>query len=263
LEALVEDAAEEFEVDFRRFSEQKKGLFGTTDTADLNDRMVVKNLERRYQHLARRYQDELDLFDREVSEFGEEFTRIGDEALAPVARHAFRTMAPHPALALRVKAAADRASTRVLGAGAVGAAGAAVHASLVGVGVMAGVAAAPVGAAALGVIALAGAWKMFAAPTERRRRDLRERTQGLREKLREEMMGKLPQFEVTVDAIVERFHATVVPDIMLPRLEAERIRRVAAAHQTVARGVRMAADARIQGLIAMTGELHGSEQTAR
>jgi hypothetical protein len=195
---------------------------------------------------------ELDLFDREVSEVREEFTRISDEALLPVTRHAFRAMAPHPALELRVKAAADRVSSRVLAAGAVGAARAAIHAGFVGAGVVAGVAAAPVGIAVLGVIALAGARKMFAAPGERRRRDLRERTQVLRDKLREEMMGKLPHFEETVDAIVDRFRATVVPDIMLTRLEAERIREIASAHHTVARGVRIAADARIKDLILRT-----------
>jgi hypothetical protein len=254
LDALAEDAAEEFEVDFRRLAEQNKGWFGRIDTSDLNDRLVVKNLERRYYNLARRYQDELDLFDREVSEFCEEFTRISDEALLPMARQEFRAVAPHSALEPRVKAAADRASTRVLAASAVGAASgaAALHAGVVGAGVAAGVAAAPVGIAVLGVIAFAGAWKMFAEPDQRRRRDLRERSQTLRNELRAEMMTKLPRFDETVDAIVNRFGAAVVPDIMQPRVEAKRIREIALAHRAIARGVREAAGTRIERLKHLT-----------
>ena len=116
------------------------------DTSDLNDRLVVKNLERRYQNLTRRYQDQLELLDIEVLEFGDEFTHVGDEALRPMARHDFRSIAPQPSLELRIKAAVDRASTRTLLGGAVGAAasGAAVHVGLVSAAAVAGAAAAPV-----------------------------------------------------------------------------------------------------------------------
>ncbi len=98
LNALAEDAAEEFEVDFRRSAEKKGGWFERVDTGDLNDRLVVKDLERRYHNLTRRYQDQLGLLDIEVSEFGDEFTLVGDEALRPMARHDFRAVAPHPPL---------------------------------------------------------------------------------------------------------------------------------------------------------------------
>lgn len=191
LNALAEDAAEEFEVDFRRLAEKKGGWFGKTDTGDLNDRLVVKNLERRYRNLASRYQDQLGLLDTEVSEFGDEFTHVGDEALRPMARHEFRTIAPHPSLELRVKAAADRASTGTLVGGAVGAAasGAAVHVGLMSGAAIASAAAAPLGFVVLGAIALAGVWKAFADPGERRKRDPRERARTLDDRLRDEIMA--------------------------------------------------------------------------
>ena len=251
LNVLAEDAAEELEVDFRRLSEKKTAWFGKLDTADLNDRLVTKNLERRYGNLTRRYQDQLELLDTEVSEFCDEFTRIGDEALRPMARHEFRKIAPHPSLELRVKAAVDRASTRTLLGGAAGAtaAGAAVHAGLVSGAAIAGVAAAPVGVVVLGVIALAGVWKVFANPGERRKRDPRERARMLDERLRQEIMGNLPRFDQAVDAILDRYRAVAVPDIAGPRVEAERIREIAAAHRIVARSVVEAANARIERLI--------------
>ncbi|HJU18709.1 MAG TPA: hypothetical protein VJ770_19835 [Stellaceae bacterium] len=245
--ALAEDAAEEFEADFQRLAEKKKGWFGSLDTADLNDRIVVKNLERRYLKLAQRYQDQLDLLDREVSEFCDEFTHIADEALHPMARHEFRTIAPHPALELRMKVAADRASTGTLMAGAAGAAasGAAVHAGLFTAGAVIGAAATPVGAVILGAVALAGVWKGLAAPNERRRRDLRERARVLENELRREITANLPRFEAAVDAVVGRFRAAAVPDIARPRVEAERLREIAAAYRTVSREVMDAANARI------------------
>ncbi len=251
LDALVEDAAEEFEVDFRRMAEAKKSWFGQVETADLNDRMVVKNLERRYERLARRYQDQIDLSEREISEYCEEFTRLGDEALRPMARYEFRAIAPHPRLELRVKAAADRAAGRTLAAGAVGAAaaGAAVHAGLIAGVAVAGVAAAPVGIAVLGAVALAGVWKAFATPDERRRRDLRARSLDLEQGLRGLIMANLPRFEETIDAAVARYRGVVVPDIAGPRVEAERLREIAKVHEAVASGVVEAANVRLRRLV--------------
>jgi hypothetical protein len=247
LNALAEDAAEEFEIDFRRSAEKRGGWSGKVDTSDLNDRLVVKNLERRYQNLTRRYQDQLELLDIEVLEFGDEFTHVGDEALRPMARHDFRSIAPQPSLELRIKAAVDRASTRTLLGGAVGAAasGAAVHVGLVSAAAIAGAAAAPV---VLGAIALAGVWKIFANPGERRERDPRERARALDDKLREEIMANLPRFDQAVGAILTRFRAAVVPDIARPRVEAERIREIASAHRAIARKVIEAANARIEHL---------------
>lgn len=251
LHALIEDAAEEFEVDFRRMADAGRGWFGQLATEDLNDRLVVKNLERRYLRLARRYQDQLDLLDREVSEFCEEFTRIGDEALRPIARHEFRAVAPNPRLELRVKAAADRASGRTLAAGAVGAAaaGAAVQAGFVAATSVVAVVATPVGIAVLGAVALAGVWKAFATPGERRRRDMRERTRELEDGLRAAIMANQPRFEEAVDAVVARFRSAAVPDIAEPRVEAERLREIATIHQAAARAVVEAANARLQRLM--------------
>ncbi len=251
LNALAVDAAEEFETDLRRLAERKRGWFGRLDTADLNDRIVVKNLERRYQHLARRYQDQLDLLEREVSEFCDEFTRVSDEALRPIARHELHAIAPHPGLEQRIKVAADRTSTQTLVVGAAGAvaSGAAVQSGLIGAGALVGAAVTPVGAAVLGAAALAGLWKMLASPGQRRRRDFRERAQALEEQLREEITANLPRFEAAVDAVVERFRASAVPDIAQPRNEARRIREIASAHRTIARNVASAANARMQRVL--------------
>jgi hypothetical protein len=227
-------------------TEASKGFFGRLDTADLNDRMVVKNLERRYFRLAQRYQDQLDLLQREVSEYCEEFTYVGDEALRSMARHEFRQIVPNARLELRVKAAADRASGRTLTAGAVGAAaaGAAVKSGLVAAATVTG----PVGIAVLGAVALAGVWKAFATPGERRRRDLRERTRDLEQGLRDAILANLPRFE-EVDATVARFRGSVVPDIAGPRVEAERLREISKVHQAVANGVVEAATARLTRLM--------------
>ncbi|MEJ0015477.1 MAG: hypothetical protein WDN25_02740 [Acetobacteraceae bacterium] len=253
LNALAEDAAEEFEADFRRLSERKKGWFGKLDTADLNDRQVIKNLERRYQSLARRYQDQLDLLDREVAEFCDEFTHVSDEALTPITRVEFRAIAPRPALDLKAMSAVDRASNRTLMAGAVGAvaSGAAMQTGIMTAGAVIGAAITPVGAAVLGAVALAGVWKMFATPGERRMRDLRERARTLEDQLREEIMAKLPRFEAEVDAIVARFRAAAVPDIARPRIEAVRIREIASAHRGLAQAVVAAANARIDRLVSL------------
>jgi len=260
LNALAEDAAEEFETDFRRSTEKTKKWFGKLDTTDLNDRLAIKNLERRYRNLAQRYQDQLDLLDREVAEFCDEFTRISDEALRPIARHEFRKVVPHPSLRLRVKSAADRVSNRTLATGTAGAvaSGAAVHAGILTAGAVIGAAATPAGVVVLGAVALAGVWKMFSAPRERQKRDLRERTRTLEDGLRHEIMSNLPRFEDAVDAIVGRFREAAVPDIARPRIEAERIREIASAHRTLARGVTDATNARITRLV---GLIDGSELT--
>lgn len=252
LEALAEDAAEEFEADFRRLAEAK-GWFGRNDTGDLNDRLVVKNLDRRYRQLARRYGDQLDLLDREVSDYCEEFTRVSDEALRPMARHEFRAIAPNPTLELRVKAAVDRASTRTLVAGAAGvlASGAAVQSGLIATAVVTG----PVGIAVLGAVALAAVWKTFAVPGERKRRDFRKRARELEDRLREEVMTNLPRFESAVDAVVGRFRAAAVPDISVPRLEAERLREIADSHRALAQSVADAANTRIKRVLSLLGQV--------
>ena len=251
LNALAEDAAEEFEADFRRMAERKRGWFGKLDTTDLNDRLVVKNLERRYLNLARRYQDQLDLLAREVAEFCDEFTHVSEEALEPITRLEFRGITPLHGSGLKAKSAADRASTGTLVTGAVGAAasGAAIQTGLVTAGAIIGAAVTPVGAAVLGAVALAGVWKMFATPGERQRRDLRERTRALEDQLRQEVMVKLPRFEAEVDAIVARFRSAAIPDIAGPRVEAARIREIASAHRTLAQSVVAAANARIERLV--------------
>jgi hypothetical protein len=247
----LQDAAEEFETDFRRLAEKNSSWFSKLETTDLNDRLVVKNLERRYRNLSRRYQDQLDLLHTEVSEFCDEFTRAGDETLRPIARHEFRTVAPHPSLELRVKAAVDRASTRTLvgGAAGVAASGAAVHMGLLSGVAIVGAAATPVGVVVLGAVALAGVWRVFATPGERRKRDPRERARQLQDGLRERITANLPCFDQAVDAILTRFRAVAVPDIASPRVEAARIREIASAHRIIARRVVAEAEERIKRLI--------------
>ncbi len=190
----------------------------------------------------------LDLLEREVSEFCEEFTRLSDEALIPLARFEFRSIAPKSSLEQRTKAAVDRAATRTLWAGSAAAigSGAAIQAGVISATVVASAAAAPVGVAILGVIAAAGVWKAFASPSERKKKDIRERTLSLEESLRELMMANLPRFEKAVDDVVERYTAGALPDICSPRVEAARIREIATSYTIVAKNVREAADARIQ-----------------
>ncbi|HTW53661.1 MAG TPA: hypothetical protein VME45_17345 [Stellaceae bacterium] len=248
LNALVAEAAEEFEVDFRRTAEKKSGWFGKSETDDLNERLVIKNLERRYADLTRRYQDQLTLLDTEVSEFSEEFVHVVDEGLRPIARHDFRAIAPHPSFELRVKAAADRASTRTLVGGAAGAvaSGAAVHVGLLSGAAIAGVAATPVGVAILGAIAVAGIWKMFANPVERQKQDPRERARRLEDDLRKEILANLPRFDRAIEAVLTRFKEITLAEIAGPRVEAARIREIAESYRSIAQAVIEAANARIE-----------------
>ncbi|MGE0418389.1 MAG: hypothetical protein AB7O80_16430 [Acetobacteraceae bacterium] len=250
LDALVEDGVEEFEVDFRRLAEGKK-WFNRSDSGDMNERVVVKNLERRYRNLARRYQDHLDLLDREVSEFCDEFTRVGDDAIKPLARHEFRTVVAHPSLRLRAKVAADRASTGTLAAGTAAAAagGVAMQTGLLTTAAVAGAAVTPVGAVVLGAVALASVWKMASSPSERRRRDARDRARELEDSLRETIAANYPRFCEAVDQITARFQAAAIPDISRPRIEADRVREIATARRVIAQGVADAAQARVDTML--------------
>ena len=254
LEALIEDGVEEFEVDFRRLAENK-GWFGRTNTDDLNDRVVVKNLERRYRNLARRYPDHLDLREREVAEYRDEFTRIGDAAIEPLARYQFRTVAPHPGLRLRLAQATDHASTATLAAGttAAAASGVAMGTGILSTAAIAGAAVTPVGAAVgaglLGAVALAGVWKMFAGTANRRRRDARDRARELEQKLRAEIADNYPAFCEAVDKIMARFQSAAVDDISRPMIEADRVREIALSRRVVAQSVADAAQSRVDRML--------------
>ena len=85
-----------------------------------------------------------------------------------------------------------------------------------------------------------------ATPSERRRRDLRERARTLEESLREEIVTNLPQFEGAVDAIVTRFRGKAGSDIAGPQNEAERIREAASAHRIVVQSIAEVGTARIE-----------------
>ncbi|MDQ1300372.1 MAG: hypothetical protein QG637_289, partial [Chloroflexota bacterium] len=250
LEEMVEDAVDEFEVDFRRLAENKK-WFGRSDTNDMNDRVVVKNLERRYRNLARRYQDHLDLLEREVSDYCDEFTRIGEEALKPLMRHEFRGVVPSAGASLRAGTAIDKATAGTLAAGTAAAAagGVAMQAGVLTTAAVAGVALTPVGAAVLGAVALAGVWKLVASPGDRRRRDARDRARALEDTLRAEIAANYPRFCDAVDRITARFQAAAIPDISRPRIEADRMREIAAARRSVAQSVADAAQARVNYMI--------------
>jgi len=245
LEQLVTDAAEEFEVDMRRHAE-KKGWFGKVDTADLNDRLAAKNLERRYQKLSWRYQEDLDLLDREVAEICDDFTKVSDEALRPMSRVEFRALAPSASRDLRMRAGIDQATTRtvVAGAAAAGGAAVAVQTGLIAVASIAP----PVGAAVLGAVALAGVWKVYAQPDERNRQDQRQRARTLEESLRVSFQDHADRFQGVVDSIVERFSTAASAAIARPRIEGQRLREIADSHRTAASRIRSVATERINHL---------------
>ncbi|MCA3416002.1 MAG: hypothetical protein INF84_15510 [Roseomonas sp.] len=229
LHALTEDAAFEFEAEFRRINESRKSFFGRSDTLEMNESIVIKILQRRYEQLAARYNDNLDLLSREISEYCEEFTRIGDEALRPIARHEFRKVVPNARLEQRVKNALDSASNKTLVAGVIGAvaSGAAVQSGVVTAAALAGAAAAPIGILVLSAVGMAALWKAFSSPGERRKRDTHERKQDLEERLRNEILSNQDRFDQAVEALIQRFRDTVLPDIADPRIEASRLREIA------------------------------------
>ena len=253
--ALSEDAVEEFENDLQRLA-ANKGLLKRSGIVGLNERQLVKNLERRYKDLARRYQEQLDLLAREVAEFADEFTQVVDEALEPIARFEFRTVSPQPRLEHRVKIAADRATQRTFiagGAGIVGS-GAAIHAGLMSGAVLVGVAATPIGIVVLGTLGLAGMWAAFTSPAERQKRDMQERGESVRSKLHELVMARLPEFEDRVDEVVSRFQKMAEDDIATPRVSAGRLTEIAKETKTIAETVAQTAQARIEHMMLLLGK---------
>ena len=250
LHALVEDAVEEFENDLRRVS-VNTGWFGRIDTTDFTERTVIKNLERRYTNLSRRYQDQLDLLAREVAEYRDEFTDICDEALVSMARHEFRNITPNPRLEIRVKAAIDRASSRTIMSGTVGAVatGAAVQSGALGTAALAAFAVHPAGMVFLGALGLAATWKLFAKPSDRKKLDIQMRSRDLAENLRERVLSNLANFEAAVQGITGRFSDAATSDIKEPSVEAERIREIASSYETISRGVMELANTRLDRLV--------------
>lgn len=61
----------------------------------------------------------------------------------------------------------------------------------------------------------------------------------------------LPLFEQTIDAILGRYRAMVVPDITRPRIEAARIREIASSYRTVAHRIIEASEVRIAHILNM------------
>ena len=250
LHALTEEAASEFEVQFRRIHGARKRFFGRTETLEMNESIVIKMLQSQYERLSVRYNDNLDLLSREISEYCEEFTRIGDEALRPIARHEFRKVVPNARLEQRVKNALDRASDKTLVAGVIGAvaSGAAVQTGVVTAAALAGAAAAPIGILVLSAVGMAALWKAFADPDDRRKRDASERKQDLEERLRQEIMSNEERFEQALEELIQRFRDTVLPDISEPRIEASRLREIAQSQLKASQRIREDAQDKLRRL---------------
>jgi hypothetical protein len=250
LQALTDDASKEFEAQYRRVAGVRKGFFGRSDTLEMNESIIIDILQRRYNQLSTRYNDNLDLLSREISEYCDEFTRIGDEALRPIARHEFRKVVPNARIEQRVKTALDRARNKTLAASVIGAvaSGAAVQTGLLTTAAIAGAAAAPVGILVLGAVAIAGIWKAFASPDDRRKRDVLERKQDLEARLRQEILSNLDRFGEAVDELVQRFRDTVLPDISEPRIEATRLREIAQERLKASQRIREDAEDKLRRL---------------
>jgi len=250
LYALIEDAAYEFEAEFRRIHGARKSFFGRSETLEMNESIVIKILQRRYEQLSVRYNDNLDLLSREISEYCDEFTRIGDEALRPIARHEFRKVVPNARLEQRAKNALDRASDKTLVAGVIGAvaSGAAVQTGVVTAAALAGAAAAPIGILVLSAVGMAALWKTFSSPGDRRKRDTYERKQDLEERLRQEILSNRERFNQAVEELIQRFRDTVLPDISEPRIEASRLREIAQAQLTASQRIRENAQNKLRRL---------------
>lgn len=247
IEELSESGGDEAEVDLRRMSE-KRGILLRSDDRDARERLISKSFSRRHDRLKRRHDEQIKLLRDELAEYREDFTEAAKDTVAAVSLSEWRLTIPGATTSARVKDALDHGATRTLATGAVAAAG---TAGAVGVGwiapaAVAGVVAAPVGLAVLGVVAAAGAWKLYANREERLRSEQRARAEAIRTATLTKTQRAFSEVSTALDEVVEGFREVSLSRVIPIRQNVERIREMCALQRELSRRITLDAQHRLE-----------------
>ena len=247
IESLSEDGGDEAEVDLRRMSETR-GILLRRNDQDVRERMVAKSLARRHNDLKRRHDEQIQLLRDELSEFRDDFIEAARSVVAPVSLAEWRLAVPGATVGARVKDVLDRGADRTLAGGAVAAAGAAgaVGAGWIAPAAVAGVVAAPVGAAVLVTVAVAGMWKLYANREERLRAEQRKRADAIRQAARSKVGQAFAEVSVALDEIADGFREATLSRLTPLRHDAERIREMCALQKALVRRIDTDAQHRLE-----------------
>jgi hypothetical protein len=227
IENLSENGGEEAEVDLRRASE-KRGILQGSDDHDVRERMVTKGLARRHNDLKRRHDEQIQLLRDELSNFRESCIEAERSVIAPISLADWRIAIPGTTRSARVKDALDRSANRTLTGGVVAVAGTAgaVGAHLIAPVVVVAMVTNPVGIAAMGFVAVACAWKLYANRDERLRRELRDRAEAIRRAAHTKVEQAFADVSIALDEVAEGFREVSLSRIAPLRQDAERIREM-------------------------------------
>lgn len=238
IERLSEIGGDEAEVDLRRMSE-KRGILLRRDDQDVRERMIAKTLARHHDDLKRRYDEQIQLLRDELTEYQNDFVEAARSVITPISLAEWRFLVPEATASARVKDALDRGASRTLAGGAVAAAGAAGAVGLgwVAPAAIAGAVVAPVGAAVLGVVAVAGMWKIYANREERLRSEQRSRAEAIRQVARSKVGQAFAEVANAIDDIADGFHHASLSQIAPLRHDAERIREMCTLQKALTRRI--------------------------
>ena len=247
VDALSEDGGDEAEVDLRRMSERRDILL-RNDDRDMRERMISKALARRHDKLKRRHDEQIQLLRDELSEYRNDFIRAARDAVAPISLAEWRLAIPGPTTSARVKDALDQGATRTLAGGTVAAAGTAgaISAGWIAPAAVAGVVAATVGMAVLGVVAVAGVWKLYANREERLRGEQRARAEAIRQAAHSKATGAFSDVSAALDEVADGFRDVSLSRIAPLRHDAERICEMCALQKELGRRISTDAQRRLE-----------------
>lgn len=244
---LSESGGDEAEVDLRRMSE-KRGILLRNDDRDVRERMISKSFARRHDRLKRRHDEQIQLLKDELAEYRDDFEEAAKDTIATVSLADWRLTIPGATTSARVKDVLDQGATRTLATGAVAAAGAA---GAVGIGwipaaAVAGVVAAPVGVAVLGVVAAAGVWKLYANRDERLRGEQRSRAEAIRKATLTKSSDALAEVSIALDEIAADFREVSLSRLTPLRQDVERIHEMCELQRELTRRISLDAQHRLE-----------------
>ena len=183
-----------------------------------------------------------------MSEYRDDYIEAARDAVAPISLAEWRLAIPGPTTSARVKDALDQGAARTLAGGAMAAAGTAgaLGAGWIAPAAVAGVVAAPVGMAVLGVVAAAGVWKLYANREERLRSEQRARAESIRQAAHGKATGAFSDVSTALDEVAEGFRKVSLSRIAPLRHDAERIREMCVLQKELGRRIGIDAQRRLE-----------------
>lgn len=183
----------------------------------------------------------------ELSEFRDDCVKNTRSVIPRISLADWRLVIPGATRSARVKDALDQGATRTLAGGAFAAAGTAgaVSAGWIAPAAISGIVAAPIGAAVLGVIAVAGIWKLYANREERLRSEQRNRAESIRQAARSTVEKAFAEVTIALDDVAEGFRSASLSRLAPLRHDAERIREMCLLQKQLARRIALDAQRRL------------------